>query len=366
MSCLCDPRPSRPWAWSAVRRWPGGGRGPATSRLPAARAAARRAPTAASSGRTRGSPCRWCWSRGRCDSVTRSALQRNLRLVDWEGSPRRNCPVVTSECPGLSPTGAGRIAEPAATLAPVWPRRRLLIACPSRDAVRNRLPAMTARPPPATTTREASSWRTSSPRSSGSRRIEKARLRNKAVKSSLKTSVRKFREAADAGEPTRPRRAARRLASARQGREQRRHPRQPGGQPQVGDGEARPPRSDPDSTKGVTPRVAPFGVSAARRTRPAAMTSSPDGQRLRQAILPEPLCTALRYPVTALTSTDAVPRTAPLALCSDSSPNRLTTRLGHGVRRDRAVDLPRRSTAKVDGVSSTSSDPSDDAKKTSR
>ena len=29
---------------------------------------------------------------------------------------------------------------------------------------------------------------------------EKARLRNKAVKSSLKTSVRKFREAADAGE----------------------------------------------------------------------------------------------------------------------------------------------------------------------
>lgn len=29
---------------------------------------------------------------------------------------------------------------------------------------------------------------------------EKARLRNKAVKSSLKTSIRKFREAADAGE----------------------------------------------------------------------------------------------------------------------------------------------------------------------
>ncbi len=29
---------------------------------------------------------------------------------------------------------------------------------------------------------------------------EKARLRNKAVKSSLKTSVRKFREAADAGD----------------------------------------------------------------------------------------------------------------------------------------------------------------------
>ncbi|MBO0809539.1 MAG: 30S ribosomal protein S20 [Actinobacteria bacterium] len=31
---------------------------------------------------------------------------------------------------------------------------------------------------------------------------EKARLRNKAVKSSLKTSVRRFREAADAGDAT--------------------------------------------------------------------------------------------------------------------------------------------------------------------
>jgi len=30
---------------------------------------------------------------------------------------------------------------------------------------------------------------------------EKARLRNKSVKSSLKTSIRKFREAADAGNP---------------------------------------------------------------------------------------------------------------------------------------------------------------------
>jgi small subunit ribosomal protein S20 len=30
---------------------------------------------------------------------------------------------------------------------------------------------------------------------------EKARLRNKAVRSSLKTSVRRFREAADAGDP---------------------------------------------------------------------------------------------------------------------------------------------------------------------
>ena len=32
------------------------------------------------------------------------------------------------------------------------------------------------------------------------RQNEKARLRNKAVKSSLKTAIRKFREAADAGE----------------------------------------------------------------------------------------------------------------------------------------------------------------------
>jgi len=45
-----------------------------------------------------------------------------------------------------------------------------------------------------------SAWRTSSPRSSRNKQNEKHRQRNKAVKSSLKTSVRKFREAADAGD----------------------------------------------------------------------------------------------------------------------------------------------------------------------
>ena len=69
---------------------------------------------------------------------------------------------------------------------------------------------------------------------------EKARLRNKAVKSSLKTSVRKFREAASAGErDDRPRGDAGRVAPARQGRQQGCHPHQPGREPQVGDGQAR-------------------------------------------------------------------------------------------------------------------------------
>ena len=68
---------------------------------------------------------------------------------------------------------------------------------------------------------------------------EKARLRNKSVKSSLKTAVRRFREAADAGD----REAAesslqRRFPRARQGRQQGRHPRQPGGQQEVGHGQA--------------------------------------------------------------------------------------------------------------------------------
>ena len=47
---------------------------------------------------------------------------------------------------------------------------------------------------------EASAWRTSSPRSSATSRTRRRRQRNKAVKSELKTSVRKFREAADAGD----------------------------------------------------------------------------------------------------------------------------------------------------------------------
>ena len=54
---------------------------------------------------------------------------------------------------------------------------------------------------------------------------EKARRRNKAVKSSLKTAVRGFREAADAGDTEKATRGPpRRLRQARQGREQGHHP----------------------------------------------------------------------------------------------------------------------------------------------
>ncbi len=64
---------------------------------------------------------------------------------------------------------------------------------------------------------------------------EKARLRNKAVKSSLKTSVRKFREAADSGDLDAATAAMRDcLPQPGQGRQQGRHPQEPGGQPQVG------------------------------------------------------------------------------------------------------------------------------------
>ena len=66
---------------------------------------------------------------------------------------------------------------------------------------------------------------------------EKARLRNKSVKSSLKTAVRRFREAADAGDREAALdRAGDRLPPARQGRQQGCHPRQPGRQQEVGDG----------------------------------------------------------------------------------------------------------------------------------
>ena len=69
---------------------------------------------------------------------------------------------------------------------------------------------------------------------------EKARLRNKAVKSSLKTSVRKFREAADAGDRDT---AAQALKTAVRELDKAASKgvihTQPGGQPQVGDGQAR-------------------------------------------------------------------------------------------------------------------------------
>ncbi len=74
---------------------------------------------------------------------------------------------------------------------------------------------------------------------------EVARLRNKQVKSALKTSVRRFREAADAGNSDEALVAIeRRLAPARQGSQQGCHPPQPGRQPQVGDGHRRPTLSD--------------------------------------------------------------------------------------------------------------------------
>ena len=65
---------------------------------------------------------------------------------------------------------------------------------------------------------------------------EKRHERNKSVKSGLKTAVRKFREAAEAGDKDaavvlRPRR----LQEARQGRLQGCHPQEPGREPQVGD-----------------------------------------------------------------------------------------------------------------------------------
>ena len=69
---------------------------------------------------------------------------------------------------------------------------------------------------------------------------EKARLRNKAVKSSLKTSVRKFREAAAAGERDSALEAMQ-VASRQLDKAASKgviHT-QPGRQPQVGDGQAR-------------------------------------------------------------------------------------------------------------------------------
>ena len=63
---------------------------------------------------------------------------------------------------------------------------------------------------------------------------EVARQRNKATKSALKTSIRRFREAADAGDAAKATELAQAAyARAGQGRVQGRHPQEPGGQPQV-------------------------------------------------------------------------------------------------------------------------------------
>ena len=68
---------------------------------------------------------------------------------------------------------------------------------------------------------------------------EKARLRNKAVKSSLKTAIRKYHAAVEAGDvETADALCADASRKLDQAVEQGRHPRQPGRQPQVGDREA--------------------------------------------------------------------------------------------------------------------------------
>ena len=63
-----------------------------------------------------------------------------------------------------------------------------------------------------------------------------AHERNKSVKSALKTSIRRFREAADAGNKDEAARARQRgQPQARQGRVRRCHPQEPGRQQEVGD-----------------------------------------------------------------------------------------------------------------------------------
>ena len=64
---------------------------------------------------------------------------------------------------------------------------------------------------------------------------KKAQERNKAVKSELKTAVRATREAVVAGDKDKATAALRaRRQEDRQGRQQGRHPQEPGGEPQVG------------------------------------------------------------------------------------------------------------------------------------
>ena len=77
------------------------------------------------------------------------------------------------------------------------------------------------------------------------RQNDAAHERNKAVKSALKTAVRKFREAAESGNADEAKAAAADAGqAARQGRLQGRHPQEPGREPQVVDPASRPPRSE--------------------------------------------------------------------------------------------------------------------------
>ena len=102
------------------------------------------------------------------------------------------------------------------------------------------------------------------------RQNDAAHERNKSVKSALKTAVRKFREAADAGDADKARTlAAARGAQARQGRLQGRHPQEPGREPQVGDQQEAPRPSD----------VAP----ARSRRRPPGIGASSVSPRVRRS-----------------------------------------------------------------------------------
>ena len=92
--------------------------------------------------------------------------------------------------------------------------------------------------PPPEVDANAVSWRTSSPRSSGSRRTRRLAC---ATRASSPRSRRRSAPSARLPPPVTPRRptsAPGGLAQARQGREQGRHPQEPGRQQEVGDGQA--------------------------------------------------------------------------------------------------------------------------------
>ena len=104
---------------------------------------------------------------------------------------------------------------------------------------------------------------------------EKRHERNKAVKSELKTAVRKFREAVEAGDKDKAVELGRDAATqARQGRLQGRHPQEPGRQPQVLDRRSAPPLSDPPSSCPPT-RPGSSGGSSAFPSRGGRVGAGP-------------------------------------------------------------------------------------------
>ena len=87
------------------------------------------------------------------------------------------------------------------------------------------------------------------------RQNDAAHERNKSVKSALKSAVRRFREAADAGDADEAKTlAAAAEPQARQGRVRRRHPQEPGGQQEVRDQQARRVALTQLCARGATPR----------------------------------------------------------------------------------------------------------------